>query len=120
MVKNRSKPQETIRMLLSNSLPKENSQLMHLITTPVTLRKRGEAHPQSKLNDAEVEAVRQMLMAGSSQRYIAEQFGVSQSLVKRIKAGQRKKSVPPSTQGDMVISEEAPSFMFPEVPLKKK
>ncbi len=80
--------QTQVKNLLASSQPRGTA-LSELIKTPGTLRKKGEAHPQSKLTDAEVRTVNEMLMAGSSQRYIAQVFNVSQSLVKRIKAGQR-------------------------------
>ena len=47
----------------------------------------GETHQNSKLSDSDVSKIRQLLTDGVSQTKIANEFGISQSQVSRIKIG---------------------------------
>jgi hypothetical protein len=49
--------------------------------------KSGFMHHNAKLNDFEVESIRQMLASGHTQRSIANIYSVSQSIISRIKTG---------------------------------
>jgi hypothetical protein len=56
----------------------------NLVLPPVRL---GSKHAQAKLTEADIPEIRKLLDLGISQRLIALKYGVSQSLISRIKLG---------------------------------
>ena len=56
----------------------------NLRVPPVRL---GSKHAQAKLKEADIPEIRKLLNLGISQRLIASKYGVSQSLISRIKLG---------------------------------
>jgi hypothetical protein len=48
---------------------------------------RGEAHPMAILSSRQVDEIRGLIKAGMMQKKIAHQFGISKSMVSRIKLG---------------------------------
>lgn len=50
----------------------------------------GETHSAAKLSDAEIKEVTRRLALGERQQDIAHAFGITQSLVSRIKSGHRR------------------------------
>lgn len=50
-------------------------------------RRRGEAHPQSKLTTKQVTAIRACLEQGALQKDVASEFGVSPALISQIACG---------------------------------
>lgn len=61
----------------------------HSSRTHPELVRRGQLHPNSKLTDEQVTKIRGMLAAGSTQRAIAVDFGVSQRTIWGIASGRR-------------------------------
>lgn len=57
---------------------------------------RGEDHPASKLTEQAVREIREAYVPGKvGQRWLAEMYGVSQSMIARILAGTAWKHVTP-------------------------
>lgn len=62
----------------------------HRILVPVGKPfRRGEAHPQCKLSNADIDSIKQMVTA-NSQSAVARRFGISQAYVSRIASGKRR------------------------------
>jgi len=59
----------------------------------IASRPRGAAHPMARLTEDQVNRIRALAMAGQSQRSIAREFAVSQSLVGMIVRHQRWASI---------------------------
>lgn len=55
-------------------------------------RRRGAAHPNAKLTDEDVAAIREGLALGQPQRQLAALFGVSRTLVRKIGSGEHRMS----------------------------
>jgi hypothetical protein len=55
---------------------------------------RGEKHPSAKLKDADVEEIQRMVTEGCPIHQIATQFSVSQTLIYKIKNGQKRTTRP--------------------------
>jgi hypothetical protein len=51
----------------------------------------GERHYKAKLSNADVETIRAKLLAGETGRSVARQFGVTESCISQIKAGQKRR-----------------------------
>ncbi len=52
-------------------------------------RSIGESNPAAKLTYSQVHGIKVRALAGEPVRYIAEEFGVSQSLVRQIRSGKK-------------------------------
>jgi hypothetical protein len=55
---------------------------------------RGERHPRSKLTDAQVREIRQLLVQGMTMAAIGDRFGVDRSTIHGIKKGRTWRHVP--------------------------
>ena len=54
------------------------------------LYKCGEENPNSRLTDRQADEIYKRVHAGENQRALAKEFGIGQTMVSRIKLGQRK------------------------------
>ncbi|MDO3651426.1 NUMOD4 domain-containing protein, partial [Nocardia mangyaensis] len=65
--------------------------LKHAYDTGLNKAKIGENHPSSKLNNKQINEVRDMLKSGQNYKTIADKFNVSTTLIGSINRGTRRK-----------------------------